>query len=208
VFSCRELAVCLRDRGFSLEPSSAAGQGVEARIGLEIRRLREAAGISVRAFADRVGFSASFISQLENGQVSPSIASLAKISAGLSTTLPELFARSSDNESAVVRAKARPTFRSSWSRAEISTLTPRYGALESLMVSLEPGGMSGKHPSMSEHDQFALVFSGTVQLTLDQELLTLSRGDSVQIVARVPHVWHNTSRRPAQVVLVSMRRPR
>jgi transcriptional regulator with XRE-family HTH domain len=178
---------------------------VEARIGSEVKRLREASGMSLRAFADRSGFSPSFISQLENGQVSPSIASLAKIGAALGITLPELFARSSDDESAVVRATARPTYHSSWSRADIAALTPRFGAMEALIVTLEPGGMSGKHPSAVQNDQFALVFSGMVRLTLEQEVMTLRRGDAVQIQARVPHLWENVSGRSTQIVLVSLR---
>jgi transcriptional regulator with XRE-family HTH domain len=38
----------------------------EERIGPELKRLREEAGLSVRTLAERAGFSASFISQLEN----------------------------------------------------------------------------------------------------------------------------------------------
>jgi quercetin dioxygenase-like cupin family protein len=161
--------------------------------------------VSVRAFAERVGFSASFISQLENGQVSPSIASLGKIAAALNTTLAELFARSSDNVRSVVRAKQRPSFRSSWSQAQVSVLTAGLGSLEALMVTLDPGGRSGKEASPSQYDQFAIVFAGALELTLGEELLTLHRGDAVQIVARTPHRWHNASRRPAQVALVSLR---
>ena len=192
-------------RRLLLDQSPTLAETVEARLGLELRRLRESAGVSVRAFADRAGFSASFISQLENGQVSPSIASLGKIAAALNTTLAELFARSSDNGVAVIRAKKRPSFRSSWSRAQIAVLTAGFGAIEALMVTLEPGGLSGKEPSPSVHDQFGIVFAGALELTLGNELLTLQRGDSVQILARVPHRWHNASRRPAQVALVSLR---
>ena len=42
-------------------------------IGEHIRRLRSERHVSVRAFAAQTGFSPSFISQLENGQVSPSL---------------------------------------------------------------------------------------------------------------------------------------
>jgi transcriptional regulator with XRE-family HTH domain len=178
---------------------------VEARIGMEVRRFREKLGMSVRAFADHCGFSPSFISQLENGHVSPSIASLGKIAAALNVTLIDLFARSIDNPVTVVRSNERAAFRSSWSRAEIAALTSGIGMLEALIVTLDPGGESGKHPSSVPHDQFAIVFSGLFQLTLGQETMTLRRGDAVQIVARSPHRWHNPSRRPAQVVLVSVR---
>ena len=52
---------------------------VEQRIGSEAKRLRENAGLTLRTFAEQAGFSARFMLQLENGVVSPSIASLEKI---------------------------------------------------------------------------------------------------------------------------------
>ena len=177
---------------------------VDVRLGLEVRRLREGAGASVRAFAERVGFSASFISQLENGQVSPSIASLGKIAAALNTTTAELFARCSPDTLSVTRARKRPTFRSSWSRAQISVLTAGFGPIGAIMVTLEPGGLSGKEPSPSQYDQFGIVFAGVLELTLGHEVLALHRGDAVQIVAGMPHRWQNTSRRPGQVALISL----
>ena len=177
---------------------------IEVRLGLELRRLRESAGASVRAFAERVGFSASFISQLENGQVSPSIASLGRIAAALNTTTAELFARCSSETLSVTRAGKRPTFRSSWSRAQISVLTAGFGPIGAIMVTLEPGGLSGKEPSPSQYDQFGIVFAGVLELTLGNEVLALHRGDAVQIVAGMPHRWQNTSRRPGQVALISL----
>ena len=188
-----------------MSSSQTLVEPIEVRLGLELRRLRESAGASVRAFAERVGFSASFISQLENGQVSPSIASLAKIAAALNTTPAELFARCSpDTASSVTRARKRPSFRSSWSRAQISVLTAGFGPMGAIMVTLEPGGLSGKEPSPSQYDQFGIVFAGMLELTLGNEVLVLHRGDAVQIVAGMPHRWQNASRRPGQVALISL----
>jgi quercetin dioxygenase-like cupin family protein len=81
-------------------------------------------------------------------------------------------------------------------------------ALEALIVTLEPGGESAKRPSPLTYDQFAFVFSGAVELTLDDESLTLRRGDAVQLPAGMRHRWANRQRRAAQVVLVSTRRVR
>ena len=65
---------------------------VEAQvIGEHIRRLRLRRHTSVRAFAAQTGFSPSFISQLENGQVTPSLGSLQKIAETLGVTLGEFF---------------------------------------------------------------------------------------------------------------------
>ena len=190
--------------GAALHKREAHLGTIEARLGLEIRRLRKALGSSVRAFAERTKFSASFISLLENGQVSPSIGSLGRLASELNTTLAELFARSTDHPATVVRTKKRPSFSSSRSRGQIALLTTgSLGMLEAVMVTLEPSGMSAKSPSVSSHDQFAIVFSGTVVLTLRDETMTLRRGDAVQILNRTPHRWHNSSRRHAQFVVVS-----
>ena len=181
---------------------------IEVRVGLVVKRLRESASLSLRAFAERVDFSASFISQLENGQVSPSIASLERIATALNITLADFFAAPTQRDTAVIRANARPSFRSSWSQARVSALTSmgRGRPLEALMVTLDPGGESGKHAAPSLHDQFAIVFAGTVEVTLGRESMTLFAGDAIHIAAGVRHRWQNRHRRFAQFVLVSARR--
>jgi quercetin dioxygenase-like cupin family protein len=189
------------------EEDVAVALTLEARIGSEVKRLRETAGLSVRAFADRVNFSPSFISQLENGQVSPSIASLEKIANALNVTLKDFFAVPSSPDTHVIRAHERASFRSSWSRAQIAALTSigKGHAIEALMVSLEPFGESGRKPSALMYDQLAVIFSGALELTLGGETLSLHRGDTVQISAGTPHRWHNSRRRTAEVILISSR---
>ena len=135
---------------------------VEHRIGPELKRLRERAGLSVRALADKAGFSASFISQLEHGVVSPSIASLETIASMLGVTLGDLFTASEATDVAVIRADVRPSFSSSWSKARIEAVMPFSAgrSLEAMMVTLDPGGTSGKRPSPGALDQLAVIFDG------------------------------------------------
>ena len=185
----------------------STSETAEQRIGPELKRLREQSGRSVRALADQTGFSASFISQLENGLVSPSIASLEKIASMLGVTLAQLFTDPSGSNVAVVRADKRPSFRSSWSKASIDAVMPlnTVRSLEAMMVTLDPGGTSGKHPSVVALDQLAVIFHGRLTLTLAGERVELDRGDAVLIRARVPHQWENTGSRPGQVLIVSSR---
>lgn len=187
--------------------SPAAADTIEERIGPELKRLREAAGISLRTLADRAGFSPSFISQVETGQASPSIASLAQIAATLDVTLADFFAAPDSANVVVVRADARPSFRSSWSRARIDSLIPPGTGhpIEAIMVTTEPGGSSGKHAAGVTNDQLAVVFSGQLTLTLAEDTLDLETGDAVLISARTPHHWHNRKRTAAQVLFVSSR---
>lgn len=137
--------------------------------------------------------------------MSPSIASLGSIAAELNVTLVDLMARSTETQSPVVRAKEREGFRSSWSKAQIAALTHNAGVLEALMVTLDPGGSSGGHPSPARSELFAFVTAGTPTLTLGDDQIALRRGDAVQIDARALHRWSNSSRAVAEILLVSVR---
>lgn len=179
----------------------------EARLGDVLKRLREQLGLSLRTLATKAGFSPSFISQLENGQVSPSIASLDRIASELGVTLAELFAVSQAPAAVVVRAKERPGFTSSWSRARIESLTPagERRPIEAMAVTLAPRGASGKHPSTHSTDQFVYVLAGAITLFLGEDRLSLDMGDAVVIPRTRPHRWQNESSVPAQMLLVSVR---
>lgn len=184
--------------------SAAAAERIEQRIGPELKRLREASNMSLRTLAERAGFSPSFISQVENGQVSPSIASLAHIAAVLDVTLADFFAPEEPSEVVVMRADARPSFRSSWSSARIESVTVagRQQSLDAIMVTLDPRGTSGKRAEGTPTDQLAVVFAGRVTLTLAEDTTDLHVGDSVLIPAQTPHRWQNLQRTDAQVLLV------
>ena len=180
----------------------------ENHIGDRIRRLRTDRGLSVRTLAATAGFSPSFISQVEHGQVSPSIASLERIASALGITLGGFFTESVPTPAAVVRAAERQELTSSWSRATLESLGPTDGKqmLEPLMITLLPGGRSGTslHPAPGE--QFAFVCDGDVKLSLPESTYTLQQGDAVSIAAGTPHQWDNTGAVTSRVLIVSMRR--
>jgi transcriptional regulator with XRE-family HTH domain len=94
-------------------------------IGEHIRRLRTARHLSLRAFAAETGFSASFISQRENGQVAPSLGSLHKIAETLGVTLGEFFAAAETGEEPlIVRTEDRHRLDSTWTDAHLEALDP------------------------------------------------------------------------------------
>ncbi|MBI4320407.1 MAG: cupin domain-containing protein [Chloroflexi bacterium] len=178
----------------------------EVNVGEIIRRDRERHGLSVRTLAAETGFSASFISQVELGQVSPSIASLSRIAAALGITLSDLFSESTREVARVVKSCDRPRLISSWSRAQIEALTPTISTnLESVMLTIAPGGHSGKYENTHGGEIFAIVFEGEVTLTLGREAHALGSGDAVTIDSRTHHYWENTGLEPVKIVIVSSR---
>jgi XRE family transcriptional regulator, regulator of sulfur utilization len=178
----------------------------QARLGQAVRRLREARGLSLRAVAEQAGFSASFLSQVENEQASPSIASMERIASALGVTLGEFFQNAArKRSSAVVRPSAHVTLHSEWSKARIESLASEGsdGRLQPMLVTLEPGGSSGKraHPALSE--EFALVLEGSVVLTTREGEQVLTTGDAVTVDAGGQRRWQNVSTTPVRILIVA-----
>ncbi|MBO1756606.1 helix-turn-helix domain-containing protein [Allobranchiibius sp. CTAmp26] len=81
------------ERSFSIGPTPGAiPPGEFHGVGSGVRSHRTAKGLSLRELARRLGVSASFISQLENGKSQPSVATLVAICNALGVTFDELFA--------------------------------------------------------------------------------------------------------------------
>ncbi len=177
-------------------------------IGSHVRRLRTERALSLRELARQTDFSASFMSQLENGQVSPSISSMEKIASALGVTMGEFFAVAAQGEGGIiVRAADRAAIGSRWSSAEIEALSPMRASqrLEPVLITLLPGGRSGKHPYPHPREEFAFVVEGRVSLTLGPERHALATGDAVMILPGELRLWENDSAAPARVLVVSLR---
>lgn len=177
-------------------------------IGEHIRRLRSDHGLSVRAFAAQTGFSPSFISQIENGQVSPSMGSMQKIAETLGVSLGEFFAAAeTGEEQLIVRADDRRRMDSTWTDAHIEALgsMARNRRLEPVLVVFGPGGKSGKHPHAPSGEEFAFIVKGKVTLTLADEENEMTAGDAVSLPAHAPRLWENRTHQVAEILIVSSR---
>jgi transcriptional regulator with XRE-family HTH domain len=178
----------------------------QRQVGERIRQLRTDCGLSVRTLAATTGFSPSFISQVEHGQVSPSIASLERIAAALGVTLGGFFTGSAPGPVTVVRAMERQEITSAWSRGTIEALgsVGSQRMLEPILVTLLPAGRSGSRPHTALGEQFAFVCDGEVTLILPENTYVLRSGDAVSIAAATPHQWENTASSPVQVLIISV----
>ncbi len=178
-------------------------------IGEHVRRLRLKRHVSVRAFAAQTGFSPSFISQLENGQVSPSLGSMQKIAETLGVTLGEFFAATTtgEEEALIVRSPDRRRLDSTWTDAHLEALgsMARSRRLEPVLATFGPGGKSGKHVHSHSHEEFAFVVKGHVRLTLGDDEHALAPGDGVTLPAHAPHRWENRSGEAVEILMVASR---
>jgi transcriptional regulator with XRE-family HTH domain len=119
---------------------------IEQTLGNCLRSLRELKGISLRGLAERTDFSASFLSQIENGQCSPSISSMEKIAHTLGVSLGQFFLSANQQMVDIVRASDRAHIALNWSRAEIASLGSLRSAPEfcASMLIIKPGGLTSR----------------------------------------------------------------
>jgi transcriptional regulator with XRE-family HTH domain len=176
-------------------------------LGQSLRRLREDRRISLKVLAEQTGFSSSFLSQVENGQASPSISSMERIATALGVTLSQFFNHAEASRGSVVRGGDRACLNLEWSLAEIESAgaLDRGSQLYAFLVKLRVGGLSGKHARPSTNDEFAFVYNGEVILTLGETDHLLAPGDSAVIPAGVNRRWRNESPGPVQILIVSAR---
>src|SRR3954447_1346 len=80
----------------------------EIDVGERLRELRRFRRATLRTIADRSGLSESFLSQVERGRSSASIASLRRIADALGVSIADLFDQDSASGPRVLRREDRP----------------------------------------------------------------------------------------------------
>ena len=175
----------------------------ELRLGESVRRLREERGFSLKKLAKEAGVSESFISQIERGVANPSVASLRRIAAALSTSVAALFEGLSQ-EPRLMRAKDRPRLTHPKRKWKDSLLTPE-GAkrLQVIMSVIEPGGGSGDEPYTHDSDEeCVIVLKGELEFGVGNETYSLYEGDSLTFESRMPHWNRNPSGTKTEVLWI------
>lgn len=176
-------------------------------IGATLQRLRQERCLSLRTLASRAGFSPSFLSQVENGLTSPSIASLEKLAGTLGLRLLDFFEKLESEPATVGRAPDRRPLTSEWSRSRVEPLVPQ-GALrrlEGIEITVAAGGRSGKDPSPSATEQLVYVLEGQLAVTLEGDRFVLERGDAAAIPEGGLYLWENPGPGETRILVISAR---
>jgi transcriptional regulator with XRE-family HTH domain len=203
------------------DPRAPAESGPPVRLpslGQRLREGRDRRGLSLRALAGRAGVSASLISQIERGLVTPSVGTLWSLATELGLTIDGLFseaARAADPPapstapgSPVQRAADRKRIRLAggvqWERL---TAEPD-DEVQFLHVIYEVGAESCPADSLFRHGgkEYAFVVSGQLGLQIGFDAYELAAGDSVSFSADMPHRLWAIGDTPAVAIWAVIRR--
>src|SRR5204862_6450082 len=184
-------------------PSSVPDVSTEIDVGERLRELRRSRRCTLKTVAERSGLSESFLSQVERGRSSASIASLRRIAEALGVSIADLFEPGGLPGPRVLRREERPALAFGVLGKKL-LLTPRpLHHLEVFMGELEVGGSTGEQPyAHGDSEELFVVLSGTVQLELGGELFELERGDSIDYRSSTPHRVSNTGQDLAEVMWI------
>jgi transcriptional regulator with XRE-family HTH domain len=184
-------------------PSSTPEVVAEVDVGERLRDIRQLRRATLRTIADRAGVSESFLSQVERGRASASIASLRRIAGALGVTVADLFEPSGPPQPRVLRRNERPSL-SFGILGRKHLLTPRpLQHLEVFVGELDPGGSTGAEPyAHGDSEELFVVIAGSVQLELGGSIYELESGDSIDYRSSTPHRVSNAGEERAEVMWI------
>jgi transcriptional regulator with XRE-family HTH domain len=147
-------------------------------LGIQLRKLRESKGLSLRALASEVDVSASFLSQVERGLSSPSLATLRELAAFFEVPVFQLLVEYEVSRP-VVRADERVTITlpgAPMSYELLSSGTAR--AIEMFVARVDTPHVNLYHRTTAAREECLHVVSGTLSLEFGGEAHTLTAGDT------------------------------
>jgi transcriptional regulator with XRE-family HTH domain len=160
-----------------------------AEIGAKLRSRRRVRGLSLKEVAERSSLSIGMVSQVERGNVSPSIRSLRAICDALEMPVIWLFQShdemQADDSDIVVRSNARRELIYDNGTLKKEILTPdSQPQIQMLRFILESGADSGEPYCNAEGGKCGLVASGVLGLQIDGRTFTINTGDSFAFPAQ------------------------
>jgi transcriptional regulator with XRE-family HTH domain len=177
-------------------------------MGVRLRLIRERNGLSQRELAKRAGITNSNISMIEQGLVSPSINSLARVLSGIPMTLAQFFACDPLDVGTVVYSA---------STLECHQIITAGGIIKQAVAAEKPqrkldmlrecypaGCDTGAEPLRPSTEVSAILMSGQLELTVGMQVHQLNPGDAFYLVPQQPYRIRNRSPQEAMLITTGL----
>jgi transcriptional regulator with XRE-family HTH domain len=175
----------------------------EAHVGSRVKMHRQSNHLTLKQLAEKVGCTDAYLSQVENGRVSPSIANLKKIADALHTKIADFFVESESDEPVVLRPDQRTLITLDRWNARIQSLVVNHKnkRMHPFFTTIEPGG--GSHGLYSHvGEEFGIVLKGQLEIELDGTAHLVREKESFYYNSSQPHSWTNPGTEVTEVVWV------
>ncbi|MBF0620000.1 MAG: helix-turn-helix domain-containing protein [Candidatus Omnitrophica bacterium] len=171
-----------------------------------VKRLREEQGITLREMAKDVGVSPSFLSQVEKGKASPSLATLKAIADALQTTVGNLIGDDPNNaaDKLVMTENQRKSFRQAGNGIQMFLLSEPnpHKQMQPLLFKIAGNAASGENTYSHYGQEFILVLKGSLEISLAEKTYCLKKGDSIYFNSSTPHAFKNLNKGETEALWV------
>ncbi len=178
-----------------------ARQDASSSIGPWLRSLRRQRGLSLAAVARAIDISVSFLSALERGMMSASVATLRKLARYYNLNILAFFNPSETNPHLVRPAERKALEAGPGVHMEL--LGWGNTVMEPHLFRIASGSGSGESYT-HEGEEFLYILRGQLQIALDgEENYRLRPGDSFYFESTTPHSWVNPGKTETWVLWVN-----
>lgn len=178
-----------------------------ADLGRRVRAARLARRLTLEDVVSRANFTVSWLSKLENGQLTPSLEGLVKLAGVLGCGVDKLVeGLCIPPRYEVVKRADRRLEPAGDGRNGYAVEPIAEGWRDRAMhpVILHLTGVGNRHqPDNHDGERFLLVLDGDVRIEYGDDAIHLEEGDSVYIYAAIPHTLAPAGRTAAKVLSVS-----
>ncbi|TAM69133.1 XRE family transcriptional regulator [Mycobacterium sp.] len=168
-----------------------------------LRAVRKQRGLTLEALAQQTGLTKSYLSKIERGHSTPSIAVALKVAKALDVDVGRLFSEQAAQEKIAVERATRNT---QGERYRVLAASLLGKSMSPFVVCPTEKLSDDPHP---EHagQEFIFVHAGNVELDYGDQTFTLGTGDSAYFDASISHKIRAVGAEPAQVVVVAHAEP-
>ena len=172
-------------------------------IGNKIKVLRMKQGMSQKELAGKVGLTPSFVSQMENNQITPSLSSFLQICNTLGVSLSDTLEEKSEEAPWLIR---KEKIFSNPSHKEVGMKSyhiVQNGNMSGTFIVIEPYAKVKGQIVTSEGKRFLYVLKGDVSIAINGKGETLRTGDSLYLNKEVTSLLKNEGGDNAEILLIS-----
>lgn len=170
-------------------------------IGDRLRELRLRKELTLRQLAVEAGLSPGLLSQIENGQTEPSLATLRKLAEVFDAEMASLFREPEAPLVHLSRPGNRWMLAAPQGQITYQRMTPGRGDLEVLRAELAPGDSSASEPRGHSSTECLVVLSGVVTAEVGEQTFSVIAGDALTFDAQLPHRYINQGDSVASILV-------
>ncbi|KOP56543.1 hypothetical protein OX90_03850 [Pseudomonas coronafaciens pv. porri] len=172
---------------------------------IRLKMLRKRLGMTLESLSEKTGLTKSYLSKVERGLNTPSIAAALKLATAFNVSVEELFTERSTSRASysLVRSNERQSLPYNGHRADYAVLAHRIADLTLLPFIIRPP-TTFDDSTFKEHlgEEFLFVHEGEVEVDFMNERVILSCGDALHFNAQKPHRLRSVGEKQAQLLVV------